>query len=256
MATGLWEDIDGERWLENPQLIIANPTRRKKTMAKSRRRRGRKGTSRRRRVRRNYAASGLIANPRRRRRSYRRRRRAYAMNPRRRVRRARRRHVRRHYRRNPALMGFSLPPLDAVLFTGAGLVLPPVMASFLMGYLPDSLKTSKAAYYGVKAASVLIPAMLVRRFVSRRAGNFLLVGGAASFAIDLVREFAPSLLPASSGVSGQPFLGFYERMPNRIPMTATPGMGRYSSVPVRSMPVQRTPLLSQTPERLSPGARF
>lgn len=226
-------------------------------MAKSyrRRRRGRKGTSRRRRVRRNYAASGLIANPRRRRRSYRRRRRAYAMNPRRRVRRVRRRHVRRHYRRNPGLMGITLPPLDAVLFTGAGLVIPPVMTSFLMNYLPATLKTSKAAYYGVKAAAVIIPSMLVRKFVSRRAGNFMLVGGAASFAVDLVREFAPNLLPAPA-VSGQPFLGFYERMPSRIPMTATPGMGRYASVPVRSMPVQRTPLLSQTPERLAPGARF
>ena len=152
-------------------------------------------------------------------------------------------------------MGFSLPPLDAVLFTGAGIVLPPVMTSFLMGYLPADWKTSKAAYYGVKVASVLIPSMLVRKFVSRRAGNLMLVGGAASFAIDLVREFMPNLLPAAS-VGAQPFLGFYERMPNRVPMTATPGMGRYASIPVRSQAIQRTPLLSVTPERLSPGARF
>lgn len=260
--TGLYSEIDGEIWLDNPQLIIANPgKRRKKRMAKSyRKRRGRKGTSRRRRYRRNYAASGLIANPRRRRRArrttLRRRRRSFAMNPRRRVR--RRRHVaRRRYRRNPGLgsmFGFTLPPLDAILFTGAGIVIPPVMASYLMTYLPASLKTSKAAYYGVKAAAVLIPSMLVRRFVSRRAGNLMLVGGAASFAIDLVREFAPGLLPGAVG--SQPFLGFYERMPGGRAMTASPGMGRYASIPVRSQPIQRTPLLSITPERLSPGARF
>jgi hypothetical protein len=123
----------------------------------------------------------------------------------------------------------------------------------LLNYLPADWKTSKAAYYGVKAASVLIPSMIVRKFVSRRAGNLMLVGGAASFAIDLVREFAPSLLPGGS-VGAQPFLGngvgFYERMPRQV------GMGRYSSVAVRSVPIQRTPLLSMTPERLSPGARY
>ncbi|WP_460992148.1 hypothetical protein, partial [Staphylococcus aureus] len=84
------------------------------------------------------------------------------------------------------------------------------------------------AYYGVKVASVLIPSMIVRKFVSRRAGNLMLVGGAASFAIDLVREFAPNLLPGSSGVGAQPFLGFYERMPTRIP--AGNGLGRYASI--------------------------
>lgn len=150
-------------------------------------------------------------------------------------------------------MGFALPPLDAVLFTGAGFIIPPIVTSYALQWLPADWKTSKVAYYGVKAASVLVPSMLVRRFVSRRAGNLMLVGGAASFVIDLVREFMPSLLPAPA-MSGQPFLGFYERMPLRVPSST--GMGRYSSIPVRSVPVQRTPLVSMTPERLSPSARY
>ena len=160
---------------------------------------------------------------------------------------------RRHYRRNPGLLGFSLPPMDAILFTGAGIVIPPMMTSYIMGMLPVDWRSSKAAYYGVKVASVLIPSMLVRRFVSRRAGNLMLIGGAASFAIDLVREFMPTLLPGAAAVSGfgaQPFLGFYERMPQRG------NLGRYVSVPVQSRAVQRTPILSQTPDRLSPGSRF
>lgn len=256
----LWDVIDGERWLENPQLIIANPTRKRKPMAKRvRRRRGRKSAApRRRRTRRNYTAAGMTNPPRRRRRS--RRRRSYGLNPRRRRRyysRNRRRTVRR-YRRNPAgavsLMGFSLPPLDAVLFTGAGFLIPPIVTSYAMQYLPATWRTSKAAYYGVKAASVLVPSMIVKRFISRRAGNLMLIGGAASFVIDLVREFAPTLLPATAGIGAQPFLGngvgFYERMPRSA------GMGRYASMPVRTMPVQRTPLLSATPERLSPSSRF
>ena len=149
-------------------------------------------------------------------------------------------------------MGFTLPPLDAVLFTGAGMVIPPMMTSFLMSYLPTDWKSSKAAYYGVKAASVLIPSMLVRRFVSQRAGNFMLIGGAASFAIDLVREFMPTLLPAAS-MGSQPFLGFYERMPNGRGLM---GMGRYTSIPVQGRSVQRTPIMSATPERLMPANRF
>jgi hypothetical protein len=140
--------------------------------------------------------------------------------------------------------------MDAVLFTGAGLIVPPIMAGYIMGMLPVEWRSSKAAYYGVKAASVLIPSMIVRRFVSQRAGNYMLIGGAASFAIDLVREFMPTMLPAAA-VGAQPFLGYYERF--NKPQAA---LGRYSSIPVQSRPVQRTPLLSITPERLSPGSRF
>ena len=141
----LWADIEGERWLENPTLIIGNPKRKVKTMARRKaKRRGRKNSPRRRarRVRRNYAASGLIANPRRRRRA---RRRRVSLNPRRR-RRSVRVNARRRYRRNPGLgsvMGIGLPPLDAVLFTGAGLVIPPVMTSYLMSMLPATITSSK-----------------------------------------------------------------------------------------------------------------
>jgi hypothetical protein len=154
-------------------------------------------------------------------------------------------------------MGFTLPPMDAVLWTGVGLVVPPIMTSMVMGYLPADWKSSKAAYYGVKVASVLVPSMLVRRFVSQRAGNLMLVGGAASLVIDLVRDFAPGLLPGAS-IGAQPFLGFYERMPFPTPrgLMGNGGMGRYTSVPVTSRNVQRTPLLMETPERLMPGARF
>jgi len=252
---GLWEDIDGERWLANPQLIIANPRRKKrgKVMAKARRR-GRKNAPRRRRARKNYAASGLIANPRRRyRRNRRTSRRRVSLNPRRRYRRNRVHHARR-YRRNPGIssaLGFSLPPMDAILFTGAGIVIPPIMAGYIRSFLPTDWQASKAAYYGVKIASVVVPSMLVRRFVSRRAGNLMLLGGAASMAVDMIREFMPTLLPAAT-MSGQPFLGFYERMPQR----SLSGMGRYASIPVRSQSVMRTPLLSATPERLMPQNRF
>lgn len=227
-------------------------------MARRKARRGRKNSPRRarRRVRRNYASAGMV-NPRRRR-ARRRTRRTYALNPRRR--RGYRRNVRRRrsYRRNPSVLGlgFNFPPLDAVLFTGTGLIVPPIVASYIMPLLPESIRSSRAGYYAVKAASVLIPSMVVRKFVSRRAGNYLLIGGFASFALDLMREFMPNLLPTTT-MSGQPFLGFYERMPTaRIPAANNGGMGRYASIPVRSVPVQRTPLVALTPERLMPSGRF
>jgi len=154
-------------------------------------------------------------------------------------------------------MGISLPPLDAILFTSAGLVIPPVMTSYLMSMLPTTLTSSKIGYYAVKAAAVLGSSLLVRKFVSQRAGNFMLIGGAASLALDLVSEFAPGLIPRPAAVAGmgaQPFLGFYERMPSRIP--AGNGMGRYTGIPVQSRSVQRTPIMSTTPDRLLPEKRF
>lgn len=149
---------------------------------------------------------------------------------------------RRSYRRNPALLGFQLPPLDAVLFTGAGLIVPPLVTKYVMdNFVPVEYRANKGVYYLVKATSVLVPSLLVRKFVSQRAGNLMLLGGAASFAIDLVRDFVPGLLP---GMGAQPFLGFYERMPAR-------GVGRYLNG-------GRAPaaMIQNVPERLSPQNRF
>ena len=220
-------------------------------MAARRRRRGlRASPRRRRRVRRNYMNAGMLMNPRRRRRARRsyRRRRAYAMNPRRRS--MRRRSYRRHYRRNPRLMGFSLPPLDAVLGVGAGVVVPPIVTGYILKMLPAEWSSNRGMYWVVKAASVFLPSMAVRQLWSRRVGNFMLIGGVASLAIDAVREFLPGVLP---GMGSQPFLGkyygsngrlgaYYERVTSEVPY------GR----PKASLP----PILDNVPERLSPGARF
>ncbi len=214
---------------------------------------------RRRRAKRNYATAGVIANPRRRRRSRARRYspamrrltgRKYGTNPRR----------RRHYRRNPGInagmtiMGVKLPPIDAVLFTGAGFIVPPIVSGLIMGYLPDTWKTSKMTYYGVKVASVIVPSMLVRKFVSPRAGNLMLLGGAVSFALDMLREFAPGLmpLPAVAGMGFQPFLGQYQRAPY------SRKLGRYygGGADMGGQGGQFSNLTSATPERLQPQGRF
>jgi len=278
----LWmEEGDGERWLVNPHLVVANP--RKK-------RRGKNMAIRRRRARRNRMPAGLarywskhrrkarsnrvhhrrrrrhvMANPRRRR-----ARRNYssagmvAMNPRRRRRHARRNYrrvMRRHHaRRNPSLMGFTLPPTMDIISVGAGLIVPPMLANYVFNNFVagTSMGTSKWAYLGVEAASVAVTGMAVRRFVSVHAGNMVLLGGAARLVIDAVQTLAPSLLPSvamPAGLSGQPFLGFYEQRP----MLPNPGLGKYyMRAPGGGVQAGTGPgrMIQQVPARLDPNARF
>jgi hypothetical protein len=138
-------------------------------------------------------------------------------------------------------MGFQIPAVMDIAAVGAGFVVPPLITGYVMGWLPDSLKTSRAAYWAVKAAAVLVPSMAVRSFVSRRAGNLMLLGGTVSFVLDLIKEFAPGVIP---GLGYQPLLGAF---------TAPPQFSR------ARMPPQRQGLprmIAGTPDRLDPTARF
>jgi hypothetical protein len=257
----LWTtDIDGERWLINPQLIVANPGRRSRKMAARRKRRMPEG------LRRYWAKHRAKSNPhRRRRRSHLRNRRhhrrakrnwittAPVMNPRRRHRRRhamhnRRHHRRHHYMRNPQLMGIELPSLADVAFVGAGLVVPPIVSSYVMTNFLSSYSTNTAVVWTVNIASAIAPALLVRKFVSRRAGNMMLVGGAAALALQAVKTFFPGVIP---GLSGQPFLGAYVpsyQLPRRNPLM----LGRY----MHGGTMMSNPVYNTTPERLLPENRF
>ena len=161
----------------------------------------------------------------------------------------RRTRPRRSARRNPALLGFNIPPLDAVLFTGAGLVVPPMVAALIMKQLPATYQTSKPVYYAVKAASVLVPSMLVKRFVSQRAGNLMLLGGAASFVIDVLKETGVFSAIGLSGAISQPLLGYYPSIGG--------GLGKYPSLSQNgSANVTASRMISSVPERLNPTSRF
>jgi hypothetical protein len=166
---------------------------------------------------------------------------------------------RRHYRRNPGergmtIFGISLPPLDAILWVGAGLVVPNIAQGYIIQALPASWTTLAAdgsnktqvqiANIGVQAAAVLVPSLLVRRFVSKRAGNLMLVGGAASFALSLIRTFMPGVIP---GLGFQPMLADYYT-------TVRGGSVRQFPRPGNTRVV--SPIVHSVPERLDPGARF
>jgi len=250
----LVNNYDGELWfdnpLKNPPLVIVNRRRkrqprskgRKTVMKTNRRRRSRRGFAlnrRRRRARRNFYNAGILANRPRRRRA---RRNAYFMQNR------RRRRARSNPPRSIQLFGLALPPLDAVLFSGAGLIVPPMVSSWVLSQIPPEWKINadgtpnQITNFAVKGASVLLPSMLVRQFVNRRAGNIMLIAGSAWFVLELVRTFAPGVIP---GLGFQPMLGAY--IPRR-----RPALGAAREMQNLQMPR----MTASVPSRLNPAERF
>lgn len=197
---------------------------------------------RRRRARRNFISAGSVAmNPRRRRHS------------RRRSLRNRRHHYRRA-RRNPALLGFTLPPVMDIAAIGVGLVGTPILANYVFNTFVagTSMGTSKWAYIATEAASAVGLGYVTKRFINVRAGNLIFLAGAARVALDLVTMVAPTLIPSTAmptGLSGQPFLGMYERMPVRR------ALGRYYT-PGAAQQAGASKMITGVPDRLDPSARF
>lgn len=238
---------DGEPWFDNPQLVIANPKRRKKTMTKRRTRRGRKNAPR--RVRRNFYSAGMLSNrPRRKARRSRKRRTMRSnvympMNPR------KRRSSRRHaFRRNPgrSFLGFTMPPMAEVLFATAGLIGPNLVSGKILEFLPASWKVgadgkpNQLTMWATKLLSVVLPAWAIRRFIGTRESNSFLVGGLAGLTLDGIKTFAPGIIP---GIGSQPLLGAYFDQPRQV-------------LPFPRSNGKLPQMIADTPDRLSPSARF
>lgn len=228
----LWKRFNGEPFMINPQIGILglglNPKRKKrgsKKMARrssrahmayvrSFRRKGRKHSPKRhRRARRNpYPVAGIALNPRRRRRA----RRSMRSNPR-----------RRHYRRNPSLMGFGLPPLQSVLYAGVGFVGVPMLEGTLSSFLPLSITANTIGKYAVRIASVLGLTWLGKMVVGRSAATMIGIGGGAYVLVTAVKEFAPGVIPGLSAYAQPTMLGAY--VPSRGRNFST--MGAMPSIP-------------------------
>jgi len=148
--------------------------------------------------------------------------------------------------------------MDALLFTGLGLIVPAQVSAQLFKMIPDSVAknadgtTSQPVAWLVKTASVVGPSLAVRKFVSQRAGDYMLIAGLAALALDAVRTFAPGVLPAIPGTVGfQPLLGEY--------YGGNPGLGAYFTGNGQGAPRGSTGLtriLANTPDRLDPAGRF
>lgn len=170
----------------------------------------------------------------------------------RRVMRANPRHRRhaRHFRHNPAVLGMMLPSWEAMLYTGVGILTPALVEEQVNKFVPDAWKTGTTGTlvsWLVKAVSAFGPGMLVRKYASKDAGNYMLIAGGAVFGMGIIKTVFPGVVP---GLGAQPLLGQY------------PGMGAYFN---RATPAgarfQRSranvpTMLSTAPERLNPANRF
>lgn len=183
----LWGFYDGEPFMENPHIaIVGNPRKKGKKMAAKRRnprRRGRKANPRR-KARRNFPTAGLAFNPRKRR------------NPRRKARRNPVHHMRsrrRSGRRNPALLGVALPPVQMIAFGAGGFIGTPMVEGFINKFLPASITTSTLGRYAVKIGTVLGLTWLVKTFLSNKEAFPVAMGGSMYIVVSAVNEFAPQL---------------------------------------------------------------
>jgi hypothetical protein len=168
---------------------------------------------------------------------------------------------RRHYRINRRRgavqsggislpFGLHAPAVKDIAFGALGLFVPGYITATVMPYLPTSLVGNQIVTWVVKIASVLVPGMLIRRYVDSRSGYAFMIGGAASLVIDAIKTFVPSVASMfGMGQTTQPLLGYY-------PGGSVTGMGAYLQHKQRAVPVTTTPVLTGVPDRLNPGSRF
>jgi hypothetical protein len=253
-AVNFWsQDADGERWLVNgPELMIASNRPKKKGKRKMYANKPRHGTkawmsyirgfrkknkSTKRKhhskARRNMYSAGQIANP-----------------PRTRTvtRYVKAKLIRRRKSNPGGLFGRSaagflgLPGVEPILGAFAGLVVPPTLSHFTAPYLPTSITTSPWGKYAISAANVILPAWLIKKFLSRNIGNTMMVVGIGSLLYSIAKDFMPSVFGLSGYVGYQPMLGVYQQ--------------RRGLPPARQVPMMTTPMQSGIPSRLDPTRRF
>lgn len=201
----LWNEYDGEPWLDNPRLFMLNPSKLKRTR-KPRLKKGRKAMAKRRRrmsaLQRKYFGKGhsrvrrrraALSNPhrRRRRRSLslnrmpRRRRRSVLGNPRR----------RRHYRRNPiSVAGLNMQEL---LTGGGAVILEPIIERKLWTTIAGSFPSLAASPYGplvVKAATSFGLWYAAHKYMGRRTGDVVAIALGSALIANAVATLAPNFL--------------------------------------------------------------
>lgn len=252
-AVNFWtQDRDGERWLINgPELLIASNRPKKKGKRKMYTnrppkhgtkawmsyirgfRKKNKGTKRRKSsARRNMYSAGQIAN------------------------RPRIRTVTRYVkaklirrRHNPGtakrmLGGFlGLPGVEPIAGAFAGLVIPPTLMHFTASYYPDSIRTNKFGQYAIAAVNVLVPAFLIKKYLSRNIGNTMMVVGIGNLLYSIAKEFAPQIFGLSGRMGYQPMLGVYPQARAGLPAA-------------RPVPMMTSAMTSGIPSRLDAGRRF
>lgn len=107
-------------------------------------------------------------------------------------------HRRRRAKRNPSFLGansriagmFGFPPLQSVLYAGAGLIGTPMLEARLIGFLPASITGNALGKYGVRIATVLALSFVASKTLGREQAKMVALGGGAYVLASAAREFA------------------------------------------------------------------
>jgi hypothetical protein len=247
MSKSLWGIYNDEPFMENPPLaIIGNPLRYRRKLSKgkyeydyvskrtsSKKRKGVKMAAKRRHVKRvvsrkrskgrkgkrnPFPMAGVVANPR-------------VIHVR-----ARRVSHRRRGRRNPAILGIELPPLNQVLYAGAGFLAPPMVEGYINKFLPVEVTSSTIGRYAVKIASVLGLSFLAKKAIGASEARMVAIGGASYVLVSAVNEFMPSLtMSAYRGGMINKYRGVNAYHSGTINGYAKPGLAR--NLPSLAAPV-------------------
>ena len=205
-----------------------------------------------RRARRNpFPVAGLTFNPRRRSRR----------NPRRRARRnimynARRRH---HYRRNPAVLGVALPPLNMIAWGAGGFIATPMLEKFVNTFLPTSVTGSTLGRYAVKIGAALGLTYLTKAVLGNKEAFPVAMGGSLYVVVSAINEFAPQLTGATTTATSAYRTGQINAYRGGMIGTGVPtGMNGYAKNLGNAMPGLARPLpgLAFGPSALLPSANI
>lgn len=115
---------------------------------------------------------------------------------------------RRSYRRNPSIMGFSLPPLQSVIYAGIGFAGVPAAEAMLGRFVPVSLTSTTLGKYAVRIGTVIGLAYVAKMLMGKEKAKMIGIGGGAYVLLSAVREFAPGMIPGLSAYT-RPALGAY-----------------------------------------------
>lgn len=130
-----------------------------------------------------------------------------------------RKRSRRRYRRNPRLFNGFVPSTgfltDAAIATG-GFIGTKLLAGTVLPMVGVQQPWARIAVKGLLAGAL---GWAGKSFVSRNAGQFLLIGGMVEVVNDAVQTYVAPMVPALS-VSSYPELGYYD-------MSAYPSLSAY-----------------------------
>ena len=124
---------------------------------------------------------------------------------------ARRRHHRRHHRRslsnpfsaNALLAGPKEMVSTQFIMEAAGVAAGFVLPNMAMNYLPVTWRSTVMTYYASKVATVAVLSA-VGSMVSKKVGQFILVGGGVSLLLDLYTEFVGGKAPVTAPATTAP----------------------------------------------------